>query len=102
MTYDFVYISGLNILTYKQIFLLWKKNVRMLGTFGERTFSKNFHLENKLIHGALTLILTLLLVSGLKTASPQSQTRGVSSSSSKMLAAFKLLWATGGENVECK
>lgn len=65
--------------------------LRMLGTFGERTFSKNFHLENKLIHGALTLILTLLLVSGLKTASPQSQTRGVSSSSSKMLAAFKLL-----------
>jgi len=52
--------------------------------------------------GALTLILTLLLVSGLKTASPQSQIRGVSSSSSKMLAAFKLLWATGGENVECK
>jgi len=50
----------------------------------------------------LTRLLAVVLVSGFKIAKPQSETRGIRFSSSRILEAFKLPWVTGGENVECR
>lgn len=48
-----------------------------------------------------TFSFTAFLERGFTIARPQSLTWGLNSSSSKILAAFKLLWDIGGTNDEC-
>lgn len=74
-----------------------KSDISMRVCFNEKLIA-----TNPIWAGNLPYRFTCRSVFGASVANPQSERRGLSSSSSNMFADFKFLWTTEGKHTSCK